>query len=247
MKKKNKVIIVCLLLFCTYFGFKGFNLYYYNINNITTVNYRKIVEALNIKETINIEHKKLPNNEYLEFKNIKIKNDFKEFKRSENQYSKDTIKYVLYDEKGKVKASFWMSEADTYIELLKSDKTLFGTGDNKITNDNLKDIIDENNITNDIELFNYLSKNKDVKNNIFTSVKQMKKNYSLQFMVSVTIPVIENITLIDGDYQGYIFNMDKIKEVNILKNNKRYVFTFLDKSYFTDEKINNLIETIVIN
>lgn len=37
-----------------------------------------------------------------------------------------------------------------------------------------------------------------------------------------------------------------MKEVSILKNGKRYVFMFLNTTYFTDEKINDLLNTIVI-
>lgn len=249
MKKKNVVLIVIciLLLVCFYFGYKGFNLYYYNIKNITTENYQNFIDSLYIKETINIKHNELSQNDYLEFKAMKIKNEFQEFKKLEYpQSTEDSLKLVLDKKDSKNKIAFWMSETDTYVELLKTDKTLFGTGDNRITNGNLTDVLKKNNITNDIELFQFLEKQKSVKNNIFTSIKQMKENYALQFMVSVCLPTIENITLIDGDYQGYIFNMKNMKEVSILKNNKRYVFMFMDTTYFTDEKIKDLLSTLVI-
>lgn len=75
----------------------------------------------------------------------------------------------------------------------------------------------------------------------------MKENYTINFMISIIIPEIDNITLINGDYNGYIFNMkNKTKEVNIIENDKRYVFTFINTDYFTDEYINQLIETITI-
>ena len=140
-----------------------------------------------------------------------------------------------------------MSVADTYVNLLKLDKSLFGTEDKRITNTDLANILEKNKINNDIELFKYLEKQKDVKNNIFTSAKEMKENYTIQFMVSVIMPQMDSITLINGDYQGYIFNLkNNMKEVSILKNGKRYVFMFLNTTYFTDEKINDLLNTIVI-
>ena len=78
------------------------------------------------------------------------------------------------------------------------------------------------------------------------TAKEMKENYLLQFMVSVAIPRIENITLIDGDYQGYIFNMksendnvSSIREARILFNDKVYTFLFLNKNneYFNNDYI----------
>lgn len=46
----------------------------------------------------------------------------------------------------------------------------------------------------------------------------MKENYTIQFMVSVIMPQMDSITLINGDYQGYIFNLkNNMKEVSILK------------------------------
>ena len=79
------------------------------------------------------------------------------------------------------------------------------------------------------------------------TAKEMKENYTIQFMVSVIMPQMDSITLINGDYQGYIFNLkNNMKEVSILKNGKRYVFMFLNTTYFTVEKINDLLNTIVI-
>ena len=64
MKRKKKVFIIIglLLVICVYFGYKGFNLFYYNINNLTTEYYDSIVNILTIKDTITINTKKLKMN-----------------------------------------------------------------------------------------------------------------------------------------------------------------------------------------
>jgi hypothetical protein len=248
MKRKGIVMIALVVMVGFYFGYKGFNLYYYNINHITTENYQNFVDKLNITNTIHIQGQVLEDNQYLSFQNMKVRNDFIHFTKLDNQYSEDTVKYVLYDENNQVKASFWMSKTNSYLDLFKTDVTLFGTEDKRITNTDFSDFLEKNNINDDIELFQYLEKNKDVKNNIFTSVKQMKENYTIQFMASIVMPQIEGITLIDGDYKGYILNLtEDAKEVSILKNNERYVFVFLKLDYFTDEVIESLLNTIVIN
>ncbi len=77
----------------------------------------------------------------------------------------------------------------------------------------------------------------------------MKENYAIYFMTSVVMPSIDSITLIDGDYGGYIFNMSNfnVKEVSIIKNDKRYTFVFINTEYFKDEYIKELLNTIVID
>ena len=78
-KKKNVVLVVVgiLLLVCLYFGYKGFNLfYYYNVDRITTQDYDDFISQFTIKDTMTINHKNVESNDYLEYQNIKIRNDF---------------------------------------------------------------------------------------------------------------------------------------------------------------------------
>ncbi len=247
--KKKIILIISFILLILYFGYKGFNLYYYNINQITTQDFETFVEQFNISDTINLKHKDIESNDYFQYKNIKIRNDFKDFEQLELNTNVDNSspKLVLKDKTNNTSKAFWMGIADTYVYLAKADKTLYGTNDNRITNTNLTSILEKNNIHNDIELLNYLSNQKYVKNNIFTSVKKMKENYTIQFMMSVMMPTMNSITLINGDYEGYIFNLkDNMKEVSILKNNKRYTFMFISDTTLTKEYLTDILSTIVI-
>ena len=166
-KKKNVVLVVVgiLLLVCLYFGYKGFNLFYYNVDRITTQDYDDFISQFTIKDTMTINHKNVESNDYLEYQNIKIRNDFKDFEKLEQTTGETSLKLILKDENEKTKSSFWMSVADTYVNLLKLDKSLFGTEDKRITNTDLANILEKNKINNDIELFKYLEKQKDIKNN----------------------------------------------------------------------------------
>ncbi len=248
MKRFKIVLISLLILIIGYFGFKIFFLYYYNVDNMNVENYKDIINGLKIKDKITIKSETLNENEYLTFKNMKVKNDFKDFKLLENNENQDFIKYALYDENDKVKASFWMGITESYVDMFRKDVTIFGMNDKIIKNTDISDFLDENNINSDIELFSYLQENKNNKNNIFTSIKHMKENYILNFLVAVALPEISSVTLIDGDYDGYIFNLKgDFKEVSIIKNNKRYIFTFLKLDYFTDEYIKEILNTIVID
>lgn len=250
MKKKNILFILIAVIFIivAFICYKGFNLYYYNVDNMTTVDYEDFIKGFKITNTVSIKNMELETEKYLTFNNMKIRNDFEQFQKLDDQVTVDSIKYVLYDENDKLKASLWMSKTDTYVKLLATDLRLFGTEDKRITNTNLRDFLKKNNINSDIELFAYLEKNKDIKNNIFTSTKEMKENYTIHFITSVIMPLIESITLIEGDYEGYIFNLpNNIKEVTILKNNERYLFTFICLDYFTDDYIVQLLNTINIS
>ncbi len=250
MKKVAIVLVLLILLIGGYFGIKGFYLYYYDIHNMVAQDYNSVKEGLKVKDTMTIK-KSDSDYEYLTYKDVKIKNEFKDFELSkEDDDSSD--KYILYGENKKVKASFWIGTTDSYVYSLTNDSTLFGTGDKRITNANISNILKKNNINNDLELFKFLSQNEDVKSNIFTPIKQMKENYVLQFMTWVVMPKLDSITLIDGDYEGYILNLkvasgSSVREARIIHDDKTYMFLFLsnDNDYFKDEDINNLLNTVV--
>ena len=55
------------------------------------------------------------------------------------------------------------------------------------------------------------------------------------------------IIKITGDYEGYIFKLNSIVEVNLIKDSQRYIITFNNRHYFTDKYIEELINTITIS
>ncbi len=157
MKKKILIPILIVILILLYFGYKEFNLLYYDIDNITIFDYETFVNNFKIKDTLTIEHKEIDSNDYLQYKNIKIKNDFKNFEKIDSTLDSSNISSEKFILKNDTTAAFWMSITDTYVYLLKSDKTLFGTEDKRITNTNLTDVLNKYNIDSDIDLFNFLS------------------------------------------------------------------------------------------
>jgi hypothetical protein len=247
MKVRSKVLIILVILIAiiVYFGYKLFNLYYYNVGNITE--YQDWVDGIKIENTVTIQ-KKDGDYDLFEVNNIKIKDDFKNFEILENVSSEEIKKYTLYDENSKEKVSFWIGTTENYINLIKSNLDFYVNDENKINLENIDDFLETNNIQNDIDLFKFLEENKNVRNNIFTSVKQMKMNYTINFISFVIIPKLSSITLIDGDYTGYILNTSQnFKEVSILKDDKRYIFTFINLDYFDDDYINELLSTVEID
>ena len=135
----------------------------------------------------------------------------------------------------------------TWIDYLKEDEvTFYNANPKKTTSKERIDFLKKEKITNDIELFKFLNKEEKRKNNVFTPIKDIKGRYSVMLMASVFMPDVQSMTEIKGDYIGYTYNMKRAKEVDILKNNKRYIITFYDRDYFTDEYVEELLKTIVI-
>ncbi len=148
-----------------------------------------------------------------------------------------------------VTASFWFgSTTESLVEILSDDFSIYGWTQEhlSISKEERIRFFEKYNIKNDVDLIKFLSTYEYKENNLFTSTNKMKENYFVKFITSFLMSLGESVTLIDGDYEGYILNMDEIKEVSIIKNNKKYVFTFLKTDYFNDGYIKELLNTIKI-
>ena len=152
----------------------------------------------------------------------------------------------MYDSNNKIKASFWIGSDKTFIDLLKNDYVLYGSLE-KINSGYFDKLLKKRSINNDVDLFKYLAKKSKEKPNIFTSISDMKEIYASKYLISILFFGSDGITLIDGDYNGYIFNTKILKEVSILYKGKRYILTFFGLDYFTDDVLKDELNSIVIN
>lgn len=249
-KKELIVGITIVLIVVLIGGFFGAKLYYlnkYNISRIKTEEYQESKERLQIKNTIMIENNKLNAEEYLIFNDIKIKNDFEKFEILES--STDEHRMYALKENDQVIASFWFgATTESLVDILINDFTIYGWTQEhlNVSKEERREFFKKYNIKNDVDLIKFLSAYESKENNLFTSISKMKENYFVKFIISFLMSLGESVTLIDGDYEGYILNMYENKEAYIIKNNKKYVFTFLKTDYFTDEYISDLLNTLVI-
>lgn len=248
MKNKKELIIgLSIVLVVVLIGiFLGTRLYH--LKKYTLINNENEyinIENLKLKDEIAIDTKILNDNDYLEANGIKIKNDFKEFTLLEDDIENHE-RYVLRDKNGKTKASFWFGYADydDFVQIFDDGVSWFGI-EVKVTNEEVIEYFENNNIKSEIDLVKYLNSIDNLDNSIFTSVKQMKENY-ISKLILKTFLHSNNYALITGDYKGYIIDMTDSKEAYIFKDNKKYVFTFLKTDYFTNEYINDLLNTVII-
>ncbi|MBQ8902659.1 MAG: hypothetical protein IJY87_06365 [Bacilli bacterium] len=251
--KENKgliigiIIVVVVVFIGGFFGTKIFYLNKYNISRVTNEEYQEHKEKLQIKDSITIKTQKLQENDYISFNDIKIKNEFEKFEILESS-TDDHLKYVL-KENDKVIASFWFgATTESLVDILSDDFTLYGWTQEHLSLNKEERIrfFEKYNIENDVDLIKFLSAYEYKENNLFTRTNKMKENYFVKFITSFLMSLGESVTLIDGDYEGYILNMYENKEAYIIKNNKKYVFTFLKTDYFNDEYIKELLNTVII-
>ena len=118
--------------------------------------------------------------------------------------------------------------------------------DNKLTNEDIKEILERNNIKDDTDIIKYLIKNKDKSVDIFKGIKDIKENYFVKTFISFILPQGESVTIINGDVKGYMINFnDNAKFVTITNKDKSYNITFVKSTYFNDDYVRELLSTIV--
>lgn len=258
--KKNRfrtIAVVSLLsVFLIFFAYKGALLYFYSISDDNVKQLEDIVSGLTFKDSISLYKKTIPESDYIVIDDIKIKNIFSEFDKLERINEMYPHQFVLRDENGDSHGGIIIDDSEltgNLIDIFVNDELNFmiqiGNGPidiGQFNNADRKDFLLQNDINDDIDFLKYISKNCYAKNNIFTSPKKMKENYAINLFASIVIPVVDSVTLIEGDYIGYIYNHESYRSVNILRNNKIYSFTFVGEDFITDEYIIYLLSTLEI-
>lgn len=261
---KKTIIIICtiitVIVLSTYLIFKINLLKKYDISNIDSKNdsYEKFLKAYSTKSIIKINNNNKIEQEYLTFKNLQLKdiinNNFQIINKKEQKYpSYDSITYELTSKKTNETANLVISDYDSFCKIFTSkdlmifaDITKNDESDIDINAIDRKKFLNKHNITNDLELFEYLAKTKNKKSNIFTSVEEIKGNYLMQCLASISLPKVNNISIIKGKYNGYVLYVnDKIQEVNILYNDRKYILS-LRNMKLTDEELREFLNSIEI-
>ena len=63
-------------------------------------------------------------------------------------------------------------------------------------------------------------------------------------MMYMLLPKVNTLYKIEGDYKGYVYVLDNLLQVNILSDDRAYTYSFIGREFFTDEYINELLNTI---
>ena len=224
MKKKG-VIIICivLLLFLGYLGFKWYMLNLFTIHSENS-EHNKLVIGLNNQDSMTINTQTILEEEYLIFNGYKITMNV-----------------------NNINSGFMTSIGKMYVNRFLEEDLTGNKISAKISREERQKFLNEKQIKNDYDYIEYIKKNDPINNNIFTSLSAMKKNYLNNYIIEYMLPIVDKLTIINGDYEGFMLTINKnFKEVHILENNKTYIFTFAGESKYTDEDINNILNTLII-
>lgn len=240
MNKKKKVLIICIVCICLviipYISYQILTYFPYYIHDIHLEESEKIIKNLKNEEFATIT-KKDYQGDYFEYENIKIANEFNEFLLSDKMKS-----YNMYTYKDK--ATFVIGTKEKELNKLREVQE-YCINCKEI----IEQIITENNLKNDMDLFNYLKSYDFSKSTFLTKTKNMKSDYVINDYIIMFMPQFSKIIYINGDYNGYIYELERGYEVVLEKDNKQYIFVFTNhsgSSYYTKEKVYDLISTIVI-
>lgn len=257
--KKNKVksVIITILVIFFMVGGSFFSYKLYILNKYTLKKPKdalEVTDGLKIKKVMKIYKKTINDGEYLLEDDIKIRNDFKDYKREAKENEFSATRYLKY-KNNKIESGFYISKIPQYIDIfVRNDLTFYTSIDNNenFINENYFNAADrkyfllKNDINDDIDFLEYIRKNYYKENNLLMSKREMMENYAFNLFTSIIIPKEENITLITGDYNGYIYNLKKTKEIHIIRNNNNYVFMLIGNELIDDGYIKDLFSTLEI-
>lgn len=203
-----------------------------------------IQDKFSFKNNITIYKKTLDSSDYFPFNSLKIKNIFSELSLI-NEKSNTDAKYPWYSygKDNKVLISF--SENIDDLSLF-SNMNDYNDNYGNIFFANVKSFLLEEDINNDIDLYNYINKNGYKKNDFFVSKEKMKFN----LVYNNLIYLISNKKkgdryLIKGDYLGYVFVNNNNKEITVvlLKDGNKYMLSFYDE-YANLDFVLDVVSTI---
>ncbi len=234
------VLTVTIILLGVFMGFKLYLINHYGAKSLDYT-FEEISNAYKISNKIKVHTKILDNTDYLEYQEIKIRNDFKDYESQEN--NDVTGNYVVYTNKEK-ESYFSLGITEPYFDFLHLNDNSKDYIIKNVTYKEVSAYLKKNNVTSDLELFAFLASD-NYQKNVFSKSHDIKASYALYNIASIINPQNKKITLLEGDLNGYMFIQDNnVYEVNILKNNKRYVFVITG---YTEDKLMDLINTIIIS
>ena len=247
MKSKKSLIITGVLLFIIgifiLFKVSVWSIYRSCVSDIGDMH--EVIDGYKNNEDIKIDKKEAL--EYLEFKWFDVGNYFKQFKIDDSQTTELNETYYQYDGENKV-GMLSIGTFDSLVEASKNDDiTIFSSMDaQSISFANLlysgfNNFMEEKNIRDDADLIREFAKyDFDKKYGIFTSISKLREDYSIRLIASIALPSVDKIYYINGVHKGYMFelvneeNRNKLYEVNLFKDGKRYILSLLSNDFDLD-------------
>lgn len=251
MSRPKFIILITVFYILLYVLLKVFILYaqdLYMKNEVydTTYNIGKVLKINSYTEQEKNDTKYFYSNQ-ASYK-LGVKDYFSEFESGDSDSNYEY--YLLYDESNNILAAFMMGQFETQMHNINtldetSNYSEFNHFPLYISTILRKHFLNKNNIHNDIDLIKHIRKRERLDCKFTTPIVDIKENYFFNF-VETMFPDLKNITYIEGDIEGYMYEGDNYKQVCILENNKLYCLTFYKLDYFTDDIIKDVIRSLII-
>lgn len=247
--KKNFIVgfIWILILGIAYCGYKIFLLSDYKAtDNIKLRSELSNIETISITKNPNIDY-----NNRVKFRNLIYTSIGSNFKFDEETFSnngeENYYTYYYNDvDLNTYNAIFKIGITYSLHDILVADKL-------EKYNFNFKGVdrrklLQKYNLNTDYDIFKYIVSNYNSDMNVLASSDKIKLNYAVKTFANVMIPSTK-ITLIDGDYQGYIYTTDGglAYEVHLIHNEDNYFIKFTNgpiSTYFTMDNVKDFISNI---
>ena len=173
---------------------------------------------------------------------IYIKNDFTNFKKTQET---NTFQKYVKSSKENLEIAFWAGSDSQYINLFNNNSTVNSNSLKYFDKLDIDRIYKRNHIKNDVDLIKWVIENSNKRSNLLTSINHMKEYYFIQGFLKLILPYndLVNISMINGDYEGFTYNRAGLKEFHIIKNDKQYIFDFVNADYFNTKYILELLGT----
>ena len=179
---------------------------------------------------------------------IKVKNYFDDFELGDADYNYEY--YMLYDDENRISAAFMLGQFDTQltnIDKLDKDSPYyeFNYFPLYISTFLRNRYLNKYDIKNDVDLIKFIRSRKKINCTFITPITTLKENYFFNYIETV-LPDLDNITYLEGDLEGYMFEDGSYKQACIIKDNKLYCLTFIKSEFFDDEKIQDILNSVII-
>lgn len=224
MKKKGIIILLVaiVVVLVIYFGIKGTLLYTYNKTIIADD-----TDLISLKESIN--QNKVQNITHVT--------------------SEDGYIYNVLDNSFTI---FFAEEME--LRSIGDDTDLFVNSEGKViltvqegsplknsfTEDFLK-ILDDENLSSDVEIISFLLNNYNKELNLFSSVNTLLNSACINVTLNMYSNSADSIETISGDYDGYILNVNDNILVVLINESDYYELTFYDA---TIDEVVDIISTV---
>lgn len=198
-----------------------------------------------ISDNVDIYHKSVSNKKYKSYNGLMIKDDFNNF---DTLVSTDDITTIVLKEGEVTVAAISVGKTYNYVQDIKQNGTcIFKVMDEEECKDDssfAENLLVKYNIEDNVNLMKYVEGNQNENINLLSNLEEMKEYVFINNYINYAIPSIDSLTYINGDYYGYILDMDSIKEVNLINGSDHYYVTFFGNEYFDEEYIYEIISTI---